>query len=105
MGEKGVYSASPSVCLLLLLGHSCIRSEKAKSVPWGGWSVTFFAPECRTIWWLLLSESAPSVLLVSAEGKVLQSRILPGFSVCLVTDSVSELSISEERWVWGILEL
>lgn len=87
----------PSVCLLKLLVHSCVCSE-AKSVPWGGWPVTFFAPECRAIWQLLESESAPSELLVFAKGKAPHPRILLGFSTCLRVHSESQVSISEDWW-------
>lgn len=93
--EREMHPTPPSVCPLKLLVHSCICSEEAKCVPWGGWPVIFFAPECRTIWQLLVSDSVLSELLVSTIGKVLHSRILAGFSVCLVTPSESQASTSE----------
>lgn len=76
---------------LKLLVYSCICSEEAKFVPWVGWPVVFFAPECRAIWQLLVSDWVLSELLVSNKGKALHSRILVGFSVCLVVSSESKV--------------
>lgn len=85
----------PSVYSLKLLVSSCICSEEAKFVPWGGWPVIFFSPECRTIWQLLVSDSVLLELLVSTKGRVLHSRFLAGFSLCLMTPSESQASVSE----------
>lgn len=92
----------PSVYPLELLVHSCVCSEEAKFVPWGGWPVIFFAPECRAIWLLVVSDSVLSKLLVSTKGKALHSRILTGFSVCLMALSESQASTSEAGG-WGSL--
>lgn len=100
-GERERQPIPPSVCPLKLLVHSC---SEDKSVPWGGWPVTFFAPECRPIWQLLESEPAPSELLVFANGKVPHSTILLGFSTCLRVHWESQVSISEDWWGWGSLE-
>lgn len=93
--EREMQPTPPSVYPLTLLVHSCICSEAAKFVPWGGWPVVFFAPESRTIWLLLMSDSILSELLVSTKGKALHSRVLVGFSVCLVAHSESQASTSE----------
>lgn len=92
-----MHPTPPSVYPLKLPVHSCICSEAAKSAPWGGWPVVSFAPECRTTGQLLVSDLVLSKLLVSTQGKVLHSRVLAGFSVCLVAPSESQASTSEAR--------
>lgn len=42
-----------------------------------------------------MSDSILSELLVSTKGKALHSRVLVGFSVCLVAHSESQASTSE----------
>lgn len=100
--EREMHPTPPSVYPLMLLVHSCIFSEEARFVPWGRWPVVVFAPECRTIWQLLVSDTVLSELLVSTKGKVPHSRILAGFSVCLMVPSESKAFISEVRG-WDIL--